>query len=320
MKIEYLILFALLLDLIFGDPRWFPHPVKIMGILALKLENHFIKINSRSRSRSLFIKGIFSALIIYISSILAVIFIRKFAYYIHPLCADLVTVFILYTTIALKDLIKHSQDVLSALTANDLLLAREKLQLFVGRDTNNLDQKEIIRATVESVAENFVDGVLSPLFFAFLFGAEGAIFYKAINTLDSMWGYKNERYLHFGHFAARVDDVANFIPARLSIPIIALAALIFKLDAKSAITIALRDGHKHPGPNSGRPEAAVAGALGVRLGGINFYRGRKSIKPFLGDSRENLKLKHIKIVNTLVAMSTLIFVLIYFLICTLILK
>ncbi|MBF0297347.1 MAG: cobalamin biosynthesis protein CobD [Oligoflexia bacterium] len=316
-KIEYQIFFALILDLIFGDPRWFPHPVKIMGILATRIENLFRR-NPYLSSNSLFIRGIFSAILVYFFSIFAIIIIKQLAFFIHPVCADLISIFILYTTIALKDLIKHSQDVYQSLIEKNLILARQRLSLIVGRDTLNLDEKEIIRGTVESVAENLVDGILSPLLFAFLFGVEGAIFYKAVNTLDSMWGYKNKRYLHFGCFAARVDDVANFIPARLSVPFIALAALILKLNAKNAYFMALRDGHKHPGPNSGRPEAATAGALNIRLGGINYYQGRKSIKPYLGDALEELNLKHIKNVNCLIVSSTLLFVLFLFFIIKLI--
>jgi adenosylcobinamide-phosphate synthase len=174
------------------------------------------------------------------------------------------------------------------LKAGNIEEARGKVSLLVGRDTDILDEAGIVRATVESVAENTVDGVTAPLFFAFLAGPVGAILYKAVNTLDSTFGYKNERYREFGWASARLDDVANYIPARLTAMIIPVAAVILQLSPLNSLRILLRDGKKHPSPNSGLTEAAVAGALKVQLGGLNYYFGQPSMRPTLGDPVKEL--------------------------------
>ncbi|NIR47485.1 adenosylcobinamide-phosphate synthase, partial [candidate division KSB1 bacterium] len=166
--------------------------------------------------------------------------------------------------------------------------------------------KDIIRGTVETIAENTVDGVISPMFFAFLGGAPFALTYKVINTLDSMIGHKNVRYRHFGKFAARLDDAANFIPARMSVPAIGFAAFLVGLNFKRTIAITFRDGGKHPSPNAGIPEAAFAGALSIQLGGLNSYQGVASPKRTLGDARLPLELIHIKKAEQLMFMTSII--------------
>jgi adenosylcobinamide-phosphate synthase len=179
------------------------------------------------------------------------------------------------------------------LEAGDGETAKKELSMLVGRDTRDMTRPEIARACVETVAENSVDGLIAPLFFAAIGGGPLALAYRAVNTCDSMVGYRNARYEQFGKASARLDDAANFIPARIAIPLVALAALFLKLDAKGALHIGLRDRLKHPSPNSAHAEAAFAGALGVQLGGLSHYGGVPKEKPMLGDARMPLEPDHI---------------------------
>jgi adenosylcobinamide-phosphate synthase len=176
----------------------------------------------------------------------------------------------------------------------------------VGRDTERLTETEVVRAAVESVAENTVDGIIAPLFFAALFGPVGAMAYKAVNTLDSMIGYKNESYIDFGSTAARIDDAANYIPARLSAPILSAAAGLLGFPASATWRMAWRDGRKNLSPNAGIAEAAVAGALGVRLGGLMERRGRPVNQPEIGDPVVPLVRGHIPAANRLMFIATII--------------
>jgi adenosylcobinamide-phosphate synthase len=185
------------------------------------------------------------------------------------------------------------------LAAGDLPLARQRVAMIVGRDTDQLDEAGIARAAVESVAESTVDGVTAPLFFALIAGPVGAMVYRAVNTLDSTFGYKDGRYLHFGWASARIDDVANLIPARLTAPLIAAAALLLRQRPLQSLKILLRDGRKHESPNAGLPEAAMAGALGVQLGGLNTYGGEPLDKPTIGDPLVPLAARHIPQANAL---------------------
>jgi adenosylcobinamide-phosphate synthase len=177
----------------------------------------------------------------------------------------------------------------------------------VGRDTDQLDEEGITRAAVESVAENTVDGVIAPLFFAFLGGPVGALMYKAVNTLDSTFGYRNERYAEFGWASARIDDLANYLPARLAVPFIAAAAIFLDQRPQEALRLSRRDGRKHASPNSGLSEAAMAGALGVRLGGPVLRKGKVDDMPYFGDPVVPLKPDHIRKANALMFISTFLF-------------
>lgn len=197
--------------------------------------------------------------------------------------------FLIFTCLSINDLAKHAKKVYQALRQGDINLARKRVGEMVGRDTEDLSESEILRATVESVAENSVDGVISPLFYAFLGGAPLALAYKAINTLDSMVGYKSERYLYFGWFSAKLDDLANFLPARISALLIPLVAFLLMRKGKGSLRIILRDGKKSPSPNAGIPEAGFAGALGIRLGGANFYQGKRENRPFIGDNLRKIR-------------------------------
>ena len=173
---------------------------------------------------------------------------------------------VIYFAISVKSLADESKKVMTALKENDLIKARKALSLIVGRDTENLSEEQMVRACVETIAEGSVDGVLSPLFYAFVGGPTAAMAYKAVNTLDSMVGHKNEKYVRFGWASARLDDLANYIPARISAILIPIASFLCGYGFKDSLRIACRDGRKHESPNSGIPEAAMAGALGVQLG------------------------------------------------------
>lgn len=281
--------FAYVLDLIFGDPRWFPHPVKGIGWLIKKIEQVTRKIIKNER-----IAGVILSLsVIGIVWYLSFIVVRQ-AYSISSYLGMAFSAVLIYTSLAVRDLDIESMDVYRALERDDIISARGKLSVIVGRDTVNLSKHEIIRGAVETVSENIVDGIISPLFYAFIGGAPLALAYKAINTLDSMVGHKNERYKNFGWASAKIDDLANFIPARLSALFLPLAGLLAGKDAFSSWRIALRDGRKNPSPNSGIPEAGISGALGIKLGGLNYYNSKPIIKPFIGDDINTLEMEHIK--------------------------
>jgi len=207
---------------------------------------------------------------------------------VSPWLAAAVEAALIWTTIAAKGLRMAGMDVAGHLLRGDLPTARRALGMIVGRDTAHLDAPEITRGAVETVAENIVDAVLSPLVFALLGGAPLAMAYRAVNTLDSMVGYKNDKYIDLGWASARLDDIANYIPARLTALLLYVAAWALRLDARGVWRMVRRDAAKHPSPNSGYPEAAVAGALGVRLGGENSYHGVVSFRAYMGDKTREL--------------------------------
>jgi adenosylcobinamide-phosphate synthase len=282
------IVIALVLDALWGDPRWLPHPVQGIGRLALALETPLRRLIANERLAG----AITAILVISITagSCSLLLFVAGSG---HPLLDDLVAILIMYTCLAARDLSRHALEVKEELDAGDLVTARQRVAMLVGRDTGQLDEAEVSRAAVESVAENTVDAVTAPLLFALLAGPVGAMVYKAINTLDSTFGYKNDRYLHFGCFSARLDDLVNFIPARLTALLTPPAAALINLDAWQAWRIFKRDRKQHPSPNSGQIEAAMAGALNVRLGGESSYFGQSSFRPHLGDSGKTLCARHI---------------------------
>jgi len=286
-----IILSSFFLDYLLGDPRWFPHPVRAIGRLIQGGEAVLRRFDRTPKAEKI------AGVILVIVLISIVYFIAHFlillSYRMSTWLGFLVSVLIGYTTLAARDLAGSAKRVLARLDADDLVQAREKLSMIVGRDTDGLDENGISRAVVETVAENASDGVIAPLVYMAIGGPALALAYKAVNTMDSMIGYKNERYVNFGWAAAKLDDVANFIPARVTAALICLASNVFSLfhspfrTPHSALAspwrIMLRDGGKHPSPNSGWPEAAMAGSLGVRLGGPSTYGGTVSLKPVLGE-------------------------------------
>jgi adenosylcobinamide-phosphate synthase len=294
MALEYQILAAVLLDLSCGDPRWFPHPVKFIGRFALFCEPVSRKAISRTR-----LAGLITVLCVLAATAGSSWGIVLAADFLHPWLGDAISVLLIYTTLAARDLSRHSLEVYESIQEGDLPEARRRVGSIVGRDTDILDEQGIVRATVESVAENTADGVTVPLLFACLGGPVGALLYKAVNTLDSTFGYKNERYREFGWAAARLDDLVNYLPARLTAILVPAAAVLTGLNARNSIKILFRDARNHPSPNSGYLEAAMAGALGVQLGGRNYYFGQPSERPTMGDPRRPLESRDIVRVNAL---------------------
>jgi len=274
------ILSAYLLDLVLGDPRWLPHPVKIMGKLINFLER---KLRSGKHWKILRIKGAILALTVVGVSTSSSYLILELMRKIDPVAGHLTWIFLAYTSLATKDLFLHAKKVLKEIRIKDIIQARKKLSCIVGRDTQNLSEDGVVKAAAESIAENTNDGIIAPLFYLILGGPVLAITYKAINTLDSMVGYKNDRYIHFGWFSARVDDVANFIPARIAGMLIVISSFLLRKNFKDSLKTMLRDSKKHSSPNSGISEAAMAGALGIRLGGGAFYQGKFVEKQYIGN-------------------------------------
>jgi adenosylcobinamide-phosphate synthase len=240
---------------------------------------------------------------------LAVDFLIYLSENVSPIAGALVSIFLAYTTLATKDLYAESRKVLSALRGGDILLARKELSLLVGRDTAQLDKPEILRALLETIAENISDGVIAPLLYLGLGGSALGMTYKAVNTLDSMVGYKNEKYRHIGWASARLDDLANFIPARLSGYLIVLAAFFLGKTWEDSLRILRRDHGKHDSPNSAWPEAAMAGALGIQFGGLNYYFGQPSEKPRIGDKRKEMDVQDVQDAWKILFLSSLLMVL-----------
>jgi len=290
---------AVLLDLLLGDPRRLPHPVRLIGQMIELLEHPLRKLTTSQR----FNGGLLAVAVIAATGGVTCAALWLAAW-IHPLAADAVSVFFLYTALSIRDLAKHSMDVYRSLKSGDLAAAQSKVAWMVGRDTEVLDEKGVIRTAVESVAENTVDGVVAPLFFAALFGPVGAMMYKAASTLDSMIGYRNDQYIHFGRTAARIDDAANFLPARLAAPLMAIGALFTGNRPVHAWRICLRDRSHHASPNSGIPEAAMAGALGIQLGGPLFRKGVMTELPTIGDALAPLEKRHILKANAIMLASS----------------
>lgn len=301
MSVELQIVLAFVLDALIGDPRWLPHPVKLIGWLAIRTENvcrAFI-LNEK-------VAGAISVIIVLFLSGMCGWGLIQVASVIHPYGADLVSILLLYSCFAARDLIKHSNNVYRALQENDLEEARKRVGMIVGRNTEQLSREGVSRACVESVAENTVDGVTAPLFWAIAGGPVGALLYKAINTLDSTFGYKNEQYLHFGLVAARLDDLANWLPARITGLLTVAAAGLLGLRPANAWRIFWRDRGRHVSPNAGQTEAAFAGALGVRLGGGSVYFGQLIEKPTIGDSLADVEAIHILQANRILLTVTLL--------------
>ena len=306
MRLELQILAAFALDLLLGDPPWFPHPVKWIGRFALAMEIPLRKLIPRARAA-----GIAAVcLVVGLTGLIAFALIRGAAW-VHPMAGDAVSIILLYTAFASRDLMRHSCRVYRALRQGDLAEARRCVSMLVGRDTDCLDDRGVSRAAVESVAENLVDGVTAPVLFAVLGGPIAAMMYKAVNTLDSTFGYKDERYLYFGWASARLDDVANYLPARLTVPLVAATAAILGFRPLDCMRVCFRDGRKHPSPNAGLSEAAVAGALGVQLGGLNYYDGEPYEGAYLGDPLRSLDKRDILSANKLMIGTAVLFLLLF---------
>lgn len=277
------------LDLMAGDPRWFPHPVRGMG-QVIGWYDHGIRGLCRS-PLALRLAGLILALGLPAAVYLVVWGMVAQAGAVADWLETAVTIALASTTLAGRDLWDHAQAVKKPLQRGDIADARLAVAKIVGRDVGQLSESEVVRATVETVAESTADGVISPLFFLVIGGPPLALAYKAVNTLDSLVGHRDERYIDLGWASARLDDVMNWVPARLTAGLLVLAAgMVTRTLARmvDGWRVLCRDGHKHPSPNSGRPEAAMAGALGVQLGGTNYYDGVANERPILGDGRRIL--------------------------------
>ena len=284
---------AFIIDFIIGDPRTTLHPVALMGSFISMLERLFY--NEKSSKWEHFILGgllVFITLLFFYNLTLAIVLILEFLP--HQGVNYAIQGLILSFMICPHSLAKAGRDIYNYLLRHHLRMARIKVGQIVGRDTKHLDSPEVTRATVETIAENTIDGIVSPLFFFALGGLPLAVVYRAANTLDSMIGYKNDRYLYFGRVAARIDDVLNYIPARLTGLLFIAVAAILGHDYKQAWNIMGRDAKKHPSPNGGYAEATVAGALGIRLGGHNRYFGKDTFREYMGDAGRELEPIHIK--------------------------
>lgn len=280
MKILYCALPLLIgfgIDCILGDPHSLPHPIRAIGALIAKLEG-FI----RSHFHNLKTGGIFlAATVLLVSSGLPLV-ILLICYRLHPAAGILAESLMCYYLMAPRCLKTESMKVCRALEAKDMDAAKTAVSMIVGRDTHSLSEPEIIRAAVETVAENTSDGVTAPILYM-IFGAPLGFFYKAANTMDSMIGYRNERYAELGYFAAKLDDVLNFIPSRISAIVMIATTALLRMDARRAFRIWRRDRRRHASPNSAQTESVCAGALGIRLGGNAYYFGTLHQKDWIGD-------------------------------------
>lgn len=295
-----------ILDALLGDPVVAWHPIRVIGNTISGLErclrNLFPKFPMVEK-----VAGILLWLMVasfwFFTPLLLLMLCKR----IHSGVYFTVQAVLCFFLLARKSLCTESERVHDALLQDDLPLARQKLSYIVGRDTANLDMQGVMRATVETVAENTSDGVIAPLFFLFLGGVPLAMCYKAVNTMDSMVGYRNEKYLHFGWFAARMDDAWNFIPARISAVLMVIAAGLLQYDAAGAFRIWRRDRYQHKSPNAAQTEAVCAGALGIRLAGDAYYFGKRHKKPYIGDAVREIEIGDIRRAQRLLNMTTILF-------------
>ena len=298
---------ALFIDFLIGDPQGFPHPIKLMGNLIAFEENIARKISKSNAN--LKIAGAFIVLINLTISFLVPYYILK-TLKGYEIIFHIINTYFLYTCVAAGCLRQEAMSIYHSL-AQGIEEARHKLSYIVGRDTAKLDEKEIIRATVETVAENTSDGVIAPMLFAIIGGAPLAFVYKMVNTMDSMLGYMNEKYRYIGFFPAKTDDIFNYIPSRIT-GLLMCTASISRFNVLKGLKIMLRDRKNHKSPNCAYPEGAVAGLLEIQLGGDNVYFGEVVKKPKIGDKIKILERDDIKSVIEIMFRSEILFVLIYF--------
>ncbi len=300
---------SFLIDMLIGDPRSKFHPVVLMGNLISFCEKIFYREND-GNIKKLFKGFLLVAIVICVNYLIGLMIIYQTERIEIDAAKIFIEAFILSFMISPKSLAEAGEELYKFLIEGKIENARYKVGWIVGRDTDKLDESEIVRATVETVSENTVDGIISPLFFYAIGGLPLAMVYRAANTMDSMLGYKNEKYIYFGRAAARLDDILNLIPARLTAMLFIISAMILKLDYKKSIEMMIRDAKKHPSPNGGYAEATVAGALNIRLGGFNSYFGKISFREYMGDPLENLSPKHILLTIKLMYTSTILFLMI----------
>ncbi|MBQ6759406.1 MAG: cobalamin biosynthesis protein CobD [Selenomonadaceae bacterium] len=305
---------AFLIDALIGDPRSRLHPVVLIGNLISLLEK-LLRRDLDSPTKKILKGGVLVSVVVTVA-LLVGLGIEVLMQDVPSLAAQIfIQALVLSFMISPRSLGDAGREIYYLLERENLARARQKVGWIVGRDTQNLNEAEVTRATVETVAENTVDGIISPLFYFAVGGLPLAIAYRAINTMDSMLGYKNDKYLYFGRVAARLDDVANFIPARLTGLLFICAAVVLNLDYKNALKMMRRDARKHPSPNGGWAEATVAGALRIRLGGMNYYFGKPHFRAYMGEPEENLEAVHILGAIRMMYTATILFLMIACAIC-----
>lgn len=290
-----------LLDLCLGDPHWLYHPIRLVGAWIAWLEQKLHKEETPRNEKKERTEGTYLVFAVLLVTGLCVVGILTFAYLLHPAVGVIVESVMTYQILATKCLKVESMRVYTCLKKGDLPAARQAVSMIVGRDTANLDETGVAKAAIETVAENTSDGVIAPMLYTALFGPILGFLYKAVNTMDSMVGYKNDKYLFFGRTAAKLDDVVNYIPARISAWLLIVAASFpgREFSGREAYRIFRRDRYQHASPNSAQTEAACAGALGIQLAGDAFYFGKKVEKPYIGDAIRPVEAKDIRRVNRL---------------------
>lgn len=293
------IVIGFILDFILGDPYSLPHPVRLMGRLISELEEIL-----RDRISNAERAGTVLAVSVVIISTVIPLALLTLCYRVNLILGLTAEGILCYYLLAARCLKTESMKVFRALWKGDIKGARKALSMIVGRECANLEKEDIIRAAVETVAENASDGVAAPLFYMMIGGAPLGYFYKAVNTMDSMIGYKNEKYREFGRFAAILDDVVNFLPSRLAALLMILAAYALGYNGKEAARIWKRDRRNHASPNSAQTESVCAGALGIRLGGDAYYFGKLCRKPFIGDGTRPPEREDIYRANSLMYLSS----------------
>ena len=298
------IVLGYILDLIIGDPHWLYHPVQLIGRLITFLEKVLLKKDDKDETK--YIKGaVLAVLVLFITGAVVILFLAVF-YNISIAAGCIAETIMCYQILAVKSLRVESMKVYTALKQEGIEQARIAVSMIVGRDTMQLDNHGVIRAAVETVAENTSDGVIAPLFYMLIGGAVLGFTYKAINTMDSMVGYKNDKYQWFGTAAAKLDDVVNFIPARVSAVLMILAAYLTGMDGKNAARIFRRDRFNHKSPNSAQTEAVMAGALDVQLAGDAWYFGKLVKKPTIGENLRTVEAADIMRINRMMIVASLI--------------
>ena len=307
MEVLIPVLIGFILDLIFGDPQWMPHPIRLIGNAISKGELIIRKIIKAKDLLGGAILAICITSISFIIPFLILFYAGKFNIYLK---IAIESIFI-YQIMATKSLKTESMRVYNYLRIGDILNSRKYLSWIVGRDTENLNEKQITKATVETIAENTSDGVIAPLFYIIIGGAPLGFFYKAVNTLDSMIGYKNDKYLYFGRFAARLDDILNFIPAILASYIMIIGSFLLGLDYKNAFKIYKRDRFNSSSPNSAKTETVAAGALNIELLGDAYYFGKLVKKKTIGDNNRQIEIADIKVMNRLMYMTAILALIVF---------
>ena len=283
---------AYVLDLIFGDPQNIIHPVQVIGKMISSGEKFLLGENSSLSRKYKFFAGMILNITVISLTYGITYLIRRTSE--NSIIFTVAEIYLMYTIFSINSLAREGNRVYNILKEGNIEKARKDLSYLVSRDTETMDEKMIIRSTMETISENTVDGIVAPMLYMFLGGLPLSMTYKAINTFDSMVGYKNEKYMDFGKFSAKLDDVANFIPARITGILIVIASMILGYDYKNSLKIFIRDRKNHSSPNSGHAEAGVAGALGVQFGGRISYFGKEVDKPVIGDKIKDFELEDIK--------------------------